>query len=255
MSIPTRQAWDEIARKDPLWAILSDPKKRHGRWQLDDFFATGEEELAGVLRVAQDLGRPSRMRLALDVGCGVGRVTRAMAARFERCVGIDISPAMIEQARTLNRDLTNCEFLVSVQESKLDQLEDESFDFVYSGFVLQHLPNAHVVHDLIRELLRVVKRDGLAVFQLPAPMPLRNRLQVRPRLYALGRRAGASETVLVDVLGLHPIRMRGLRVEVLNDAVRAMGTEVLAQVPADETKPGSGFRYYVGNPDVAAAAG
>ena len=66
---------------------------------MEEFFATGEAEFAHVSRVAETLGRPGRRGRALDFGCGVGRLTRALGERFESAIGVDISAGMVEQAR------------------------------------------------------------------------------------------------------------------------------------------------------------
>ena len=86
-----RRDWEQLAEVDPLWAILAAPDARGGRWKLDEFFATGEAEIAQVLEVASGLGYPERYEQALDFGCGVGRLTNALARRFGEVIGIDIS--------------------------------------------------------------------------------------------------------------------------------------------------------------------
>ena len=217
---------------------------RGRRWGLEEFFRTGEEELAGVLAEARELGRPTRRGRALDFGCGVGRVTRAMTRVFERCVGVDVSPAMIEHARELNRDLPNCAFLVSTGENGLGAFDDGSLDFAYAGFVLQHLPGTAAIESAIGELLRVVRHDGLLVFQLPEPLPLRSRLQPRRRLYTLARAGRVPEAALIDVLKLHPIRMRGMDVERVERVVGAYGGVVRRRTVVDPDSAISGWRFY-----------
>lgn len=241
MTTKTGQAWDELARTDPLWAILSKRGMRGGRWPVEEFFRTGEEELEGVLAEARRLDRPRRYGSALDFGCGVGRVTRAMASRFEDCVGVDISPTMVEHARRLNSDLSNCEFRLA---EGLGDVPDASFDFVYAGFVLQHLPG-DAIAGTIGELLRVLHVDGLAVVQLPPPLPLRNRPQLRRRLYSGGRAAGLPARLLIDVLRLHPISMTGFAAEEVAAIVEAGGGEIVSRVIVDATSAISGFRYLI----------
>ena len=58
---------------------------------------------ATVLGHAQHLGRPLRHGTALDFGCGVGRLTHALAPHFERTYGVDVSSTMIEQAQAARR--------------------------------------------------------------------------------------------------------------------------------------------------------
>src|SRR3954466_15239886 len=75
-----RNTWQALGEDDPLWAILSQPDKRGGRWDADTFFAAGEQEVAAILAHCAALARPQAHRLALDFGCGVGRLTRALAS-------------------------------------------------------------------------------------------------------------------------------------------------------------------------------
>jgi tRNA/tmRNA/rRNA uracil-C5-methylase (TrmA/RlmC/RlmD family) len=93
-----RDQWDRLGRSDPFWAVLTDPDKRNRKWTADEFFETGTNEVATVLAHARTLGLRIRFRRALDFGCGVGRITQALANHFERCDGVDISPSMLETA-------------------------------------------------------------------------------------------------------------------------------------------------------------
>src|SRR5207253_1465842 len=84
-----------------MWAVLSEPEFSGGDAQAR-FFATGEGEVSGSLDVGRELGLPERFERALDFGCGLGRLTRALAERFESVVGVDISARMLAAARGLN---------------------------------------------------------------------------------------------------------------------------------------------------------
>src|SRR5438445_9101994 len=63
----SQRLWDRHAAADPLWAVLSDP-------------ATLLYELGCLIEV--------RREAALDFGCGVGRLTQALAPHFARVVGV-----------------------------------------------------------------------------------------------------------------------------------------------------------------------
>src|SRR5690349_13795690 len=78
--------WDRQAQRDPLWAILSDATKRDGKWDAARFFQTGSSEIASILYELEAQGFEVRRGAALDFGCGVGRLTQAMATQFERVV-------------------------------------------------------------------------------------------------------------------------------------------------------------------------
>jgi SAM-dependent methyltransferase len=93
-----RAAWEDWGRIDPFWAILTDADARHGLWDIDRFFATGVEQVVVMLTHTQNYGRPTHRGIALDFGCGVGRLTRALAPHFERTYGLDVASTMIERA-------------------------------------------------------------------------------------------------------------------------------------------------------------
>ncbi len=159
-----RRAWTQLGQDDPLWAILSNPDKRGGRWDIAEFFAAGEVEIAGVERHCAELERPRQRRRALDFGCGVGRLSRALAARYDEVVGVDISPSMLAQARRLHAQVYNLHFVENAKP-RLDFIASASIDLVYSVITLQHMP-AKLQLRYIGEFLRIIAPGGLAVFQI-----------------------------------------------------------------------------------------
>lgn len=74
--------WEALAALDPLYAILSAAEAKHGGWDTDAFLATGIDDVARILAVADTLGRPAVRGASFELGCGVGRVTRALASHF-----------------------------------------------------------------------------------------------------------------------------------------------------------------------------
>jgi SAM-dependent methyltransferase len=200
-----KQEWEELAKVDPFWAICTDAEHRGGRWELAEFFDTGEAEISEVLKASDDLGEPVRRGRALDFGCGVGRLSRPLAERFRECVGLDISEGMVKLARELNEDRPNCRFVVN-ESPDLGQFESDSFDFVYSSLVLQHMPSEEIVENYVAEFLRVLRPGGLAVFQALSHIPLALRLQPRRRVYALLRTIGVREQFLLMRMKLTPAR-------------------------------------------------
>jgi SAM-dependent methyltransferase len=158
--------WERLARRDPFFAVLTDVNARFGQSDLDAFYRSGTEEIAAVLGRAGQRGLAVPLRRALDFGCGVGRLTHALAERFDRCDGVDISAAMLDIARRHCRRPDRCTFHRNVSED-LAIFDDASFTFVYSTLVLQHMPpRLSMVY--VREMIRVLASDGLLVFQLPS---------------------------------------------------------------------------------------
>jgi len=161
-----QQMWDQLAASDPLWTILPE---RKGGWNSREFMATGEREVEGVLEHIASLGVPLNRSRALDFGCGVGRLTQALAARFDEASGVDISPVMVEEAIRRNQHGDRCRYMVNVSE-KLVGLDDASFDLVYSSLTLMHIEPA-LIRGYLGELLRVLAPEGAFVFQLPTHAP------------------------------------------------------------------------------------
>jgi SAM-dependent methyltransferase len=194
------------------------------------------------LASTSELGRPLAFGRALDVGCGLGRVTRALSARFGECVGVDIADRMVERARELNGDRTNCTF---VSATDLSAFVPSSFDLVYSRLVLQHLPSPAAARRLIGELLRVTSSDGLAVFQVPRSIPARNRLQFRRRLWTALRAAGVTPRFAYERLRLHPIGLIAVPEDDVRATVERAGAVVGLVEPDDQAAPPArSFRYF-----------
>jgi SAM-dependent methyltransferase len=158
--------WEQAAQRDPLWAILSDPAKRHRGWTPTEFFETGRREISLLLHQLRTLGHAPAAGAALDFGCGVGRLTQALAPSFDRVIGIDVSPTMIQIARRLNRYPSRVEYVLNSRPD-LSLLASGSLDLVYSDIVLQHIPPSES-RVFVAEFLRTLRPGGIAVFQLTA---------------------------------------------------------------------------------------
>lgn len=203
------ERWTELGRRDPMWAALTLPGKatagarprwqRRARgagtgWTPAEFLATGRVEIDAMLARLGELGVAPRRGTALDFGCGPGRLSAALAAAgFERVLGVDISPSMLDTARRLvggEPELAaRCEFRHNTGAT-LAGVADGSVDLVYTCRVLQHMP-PKLALGYLREFLRVTTPGGLVVFQLPAepagglvggllrrlPAPVLNRLR------------------------------------------------------------------------------
>ncbi len=140
----------------------------------------------------------------LDFGCGVGRLSGGFLKYFKKYFGVDISQAMINKAKEFSGN-ENSQFFVNFDDLSL--FKDNSFDMVYASIVLQHIPQKKLIKFYIEEFIRVAKKGGLIVFQLPAKIPLINRIQPQRRLYAFLRKIGFSENFLYHKLKLYPIKM------------------------------------------------
>jgi ubiquinone/menaquinone biosynthesis C-methylase UbiE len=156
-----KNAWEGLAGRDALSAILTDDSKAGGKWDIAEFMATGDAEIETVLsHLAAISHSPDFTGAALDFGCGVGRLTQALARRFASCVGVDISEQMVRQAESLNQ-YPHCRYVANSAAHL--PLEDRSFAFVYSNIVLQHVPRS-LAKSYLREFVRVLAPAGILVF-------------------------------------------------------------------------------------------
>lgn len=160
-----RTSWELLGREDPLWAILSEPSKQGGGWNLEEFLATGREEARGIIARLDAIGMPAKRHRALDFGCGVGRVSRALCDHFRRVDGVDVSRPMIERGRLIHA--TERRLHLHVVQSDRLPFRDESFDLVYCRLVLQHIPTTPALQ-YIREFIRTLDSGGIALFQAPS---------------------------------------------------------------------------------------
>ena len=238
-----KQEWEELAQMDPFWAILTFPDRKFGRWKPDEFFDTGVLEIEQVMKWTRPLGRPSDKGKVLDFGCGVGRLTRALAGHFEYAYGLDISEQMLAKARELNQPYSNCSFILNT-EAHLEIFKDNWFDMIYTNKVLQHLSSRRMIRNYLAEFVRVLKRGGLLVFQLLSYIPMRNRFQPRRRLYSLLRTMGVSEHILYEKVGLHPLCANYISQEEVIYYLRALGGRVILIQPDPNLTPAIQSRHY-----------
>ena len=137
----TDRIWERWGRIDPYYGVLA-----HDRFTAaninahrDEFFATGETFIARLLAQFERHFGPVNPGRALDHGCGVGRLSLPMARRFHEVVGLDVSPAMLSEAKVNARrgGLKNLSFALA--DDSLGNAPGQ-FDFVNSYIVLQHVP-------------------------------------------------------------------------------------------------------------------
>jgi SAM-dependent methyltransferase len=199
-----RATWDALASADTA-RYVGDPAR--GTAELDSLFAR--------------LGADPRGGTCVEVGSGPGRMTGALAARFERVIAVDVSPAMIERARA-EVDAPHVEFRI-VSGERLDGIVDASADAVVCYLVLQHLPRRRVVVSYLGEVARVLAPGGEAFIQLPLldagvrprfwralrslVVPLGARLSRDPERAAAFRGFRLTEAELADALAAAGLRV------------------------------------------------
>jgi SAM-dependent methyltransferase len=155
--------WERFAREDPLLYI--DPVVSRGM-SIEQFVASGEPLVAAALEWAAPLPGHGR---ALEIGCGVGRFTTALAQRFERVDAVDVSATMIALAAQLGPP-ANAHLQVGSGRD-LAGLPDAAFDLAFSHLVFQHIGDRSAIASYLRELARTLRPGGVAALQFDTRPP------------------------------------------------------------------------------------
>lgn len=155
--------WTALGSKDPLWVVLTDASKQGNKWTTEEFFTTGRRDVEAALQKLQALNVTIEFGRALDFGCGVGRLSQALAERFERVDGVDVSASMIETAGKLNQYPDKVSYHLNVKED-LSAFTSDAYNFVFSVISLQHMPPRFQAN-YISDFVRLLKPGGTAYFQ------------------------------------------------------------------------------------------
>ncbi len=159
-----RADWDQRARENARHYVNTSSTE----WTDEEFFASGEKTVAE--EILTDMGNicqgrvPSSMRV-LEIGCGAGRVTRALAKLFGEVHAVDVSGEMIRQARVALQGHSNA-FLYQNNGQDLKVVPEKPFDFAFSSIVFQHIPSREIIENYVKEVHRLLREGALFKFQV-----------------------------------------------------------------------------------------
>jgi len=165
------KAWQAFGETEPHWSVLTNDVFRQENLaaNIEHFYGSGHADVDVHLNFLRRAGLPVSFDKVLDFGCGVGRLTLALASHARTAVGVDISPPHLKLAveQADKQAITNVEFEAIGSVNDLDRYRD--FDFVLSRIVLQHNPPP-VMAAIYAKLLAALARGGVAVVQMPTYM-------------------------------------------------------------------------------------
>lgn len=241
MGSTMQEAWNARARADAAFYVES-----HHASDRDGFYALGEERAVLFLDpvLSRMFGDVSALR-ALEIGCGLGRFSRALARRFGEVTAIDVSDEMIRRARAAHDGWPRLQFRGS--DGEAIPLPGRSVDFVFSYEVFQHMPSHRVIQANLHEVGRVLRPGGAAMIHVRTGGPWLRILYVIANLaptsvHALlkrlrGKPALTSDATWRGAPPLSPAQIRamtaaaGLRIEeVLPDPTHAPGSRAFLVV-------------------------
>lgn len=157
-----RADWNARAREDAKWYINC---VRQGQTE-EEFDATGLVHARGFVIDELDLligeRDPARLKM-LEIGCGIGRMTRHFAAVFGEVHGTDVSDEMIRLGKIRLAGSSNVH-LTTTNGVDFSEFNDGEFDFVFSAYVFQHIGRKEAILSNIRDGYRVLKPGCLFKF-------------------------------------------------------------------------------------------
>ena len=166
-----RQDWDARARENARYYVATGKTD----WTDEEFFASGEQTVAeevqtDMINVCQGI-EPAEMRV-LEIGCGAGRVTRALAKLFGEVHGVDVSGEMIARASEALKNTPNAHVYQNNGTDLAVIPSDKPFDFAFSTIVFQHIPSREVIENYVREVHRLLRPGALFKFQVQGDVSL-----------------------------------------------------------------------------------
>ncbi|HVA73271.1 MAG TPA: class I SAM-dependent methyltransferase [Acidimicrobiales bacterium] len=155
----SRRFWDRAALSNPAWYIATGHTS-----ETDDFFRQGAEETDALLALC-GIGL-QRHETTLEIGCGVGRMTRRLSQLAERVIAVDVSAEMLRRCEANLDGTSNVEHQLVPGDGSMSAIPDESVDLVFSYITLQHVPSRRAQLTYLRESVRVLKPGGRMAIQV-----------------------------------------------------------------------------------------
>ncbi len=165
----TQAKWQKLGEQKPHWSVVTIEEFQSDKIDQNEaeFYRSGKLEENILKTTLERSGIDlTELKTCLELGCGVGRVTRWLAESFEKVYAYDISEAHLEIARKHFEKLCiqNTDFLNINAINDFETLP--MVDLFYSIIVLQHNPPP-VIEVILDRLLKSLKPNGIGFFQLP----------------------------------------------------------------------------------------
>lgn len=185
--------WDARAREDAYFYV--DNRLEFGSPDTDRFWSEGAKDFETLLSLADARLEPTDR--VVEIGCGLGRLTRVISERAAAVTALDVSSEMLRQARELNPGLGNVTWLHG-DGTSLAGVDDGSADACVSHVVFQHIPDPEITLGYVTEMGRILRSGGWSAFQVSTNPEIHARSAIgklRERLQGLrpGRPPGMGD--------------------------------------------------------------
>jgi SAM-dependent methyltransferase len=156
--------WDERARENARFYIVNSQTE----WTDDEFYGGGRQAVANEILTDMNnicQGREPKEMKVLEIGCGAGRVTRALADMFGEVHAVDVSGEMVRLARAACAGRKNA-FIYQNNGMDLNVITEQVFDFACSMCCFHHIPSREVIENYVREVARKLRPGALFKFEV-----------------------------------------------------------------------------------------
>ena len=168
-----RRHWRALGEAEPFWSVLTHDAYRSASLDaatLERFYETGAEHAGLLERFAARTGTPLPRGACLELGCGVGRVTKHLAGLFERVIAVDISEGNLRECRAMaaRAGLSNIDFVLLGAPDEIAGVGP--FDVFFTIITLQH-SQPPVQKYMLGEILGKLAPGGVFLFQAQTYWP------------------------------------------------------------------------------------
>lgn len=159
-----RRDWDRRARDNARFYVVNS----QAQWTDEEFYRHGELTVGHLIlndmaNVCQGKA-PAGMKV-LEIGCGAGRVTRALSAIFGEVHAVDVSGEMVRLARAACADRPGV-FVYQNNGMDLSVVSGQTFDFAFSSCCFHHIPSLEVIESYVRDVGRLLRPGALFKFEV-----------------------------------------------------------------------------------------
>lgn len=165
-------SWSHYGETEPYWSVLTTEEFRNERIDsnIDAFVESGKSDVGRFLATLErnGLSIPAGAH-CIELGCGVGRLTRWLAPHFARITALDVSPGHLALAKGyVEKHFQNTEFRQLRHIEDLSALPQAQVFFTF--LVLQHNPPP-VIEALLDGIFARLTPGAIAYFHLPTYIP------------------------------------------------------------------------------------
>lgn len=155
----SRRFWDKAARDNAAWHVATGHTEEN-----EEFFRQGADETDLFLNLCDVVVRPTDT--VLEIGCGVGRMTRRLSALAGRVTAVDVSQEMLKRCAHNISDQSNVTCLLVPGDGSLREVADNTVQVVFSYITLQHVPSKQAQMLYLEESGRVLTPGGQLAIQI-----------------------------------------------------------------------------------------